>query len=142
MKYVRLISRALAFVLLLGPMSALAQSSGTTTADLRGRIVDDKALALPGVTVTATNKETGQTRSTVSKIDGDFVIALLPPGLYEVRAELSLYAPVQYDNVRLSLGSTATLDFTLRPAETATAVVTVTAETPLIDPGKTDLSAT
>ncbi|MBL8115558.1 MAG: TonB-dependent receptor [Acidobacteria bacterium] len=125
---------------LVNGVCALAQSSGTTTADLKGRVTDDKALPLPGVTVTATNKQTGAMRSTVTKIDGDYAINLLPPGVYTVKAELSLFTPAQYDGVRLSLGATTPLDFSMSAAAGATAAVEVTAETPLIDPNKTDLS--
>jgi hypothetical protein len=41
-----------------------AQSTGTTTGDLKGRVVDDKGGPLPGVTVTATNRETARINNT------------------------------------------------------------------------------
>lgn len=130
----------LAFCFLHSP--AWAQSSGTTTGDLKGRVFDDKQQPVPGATVTATNKETGVSRSTVSKLGGEYVIPLLSPGVYRVTAEVALYNPATFDNVRLSLGSTATVDFTLVVTQTATAAVEVTAEVPLIDTSSTDISST
>lgn len=122
--------------------SLWAQSSGTTTGDLKGRVVDDKQQPVPGATVTALNKETGGMRSAVTRLGGEYVIPLLPPGLYQVTAEVALYTPATFDNVRLSLGSTSTVDFTLVITQSATAAVEVTAEAPLIDTSKTDISTT
>lgn len=119
----------------------LAQTSGTTTGDIRGVVKDDGGLVLPGVLVTATNSQTGLSRTHVTDQNGEFVVPLLSPGLYTVQAELSLFAPVVAENVRVALGGAASLSLTLRPAQSAEAAVTVTAESPLIDPTKTDLAA-
>ena len=40
-------------------------------------------------TVTATNKNTGMARSSVSNDEGYYAILLLPPGIYNVAAEAS-----------------------------------------------------
>jgi hypothetical protein len=136
----RLLPVLVAALLALAPAPAFAQSSGTTTADLKGRITDSTGQALPGVTVTATNRETGVSRAAVSRVDGDYTIVLLPPGLYTVKAEVSLFTPAQKDNVRLTLGSTSQVDLQMSISQTATAAVEVTAESPLIDTSKTDLS--
>ncbi|KAA0254123.1 MAG: TonB-dependent receptor [Acidobacteria bacterium] len=118
-----------------------AQTTGTTTGDIRGRVRDDAGLPLPGVLVTATNRETGLSRTHVTDADGGFVVPLLSPGTYSVQAELSLFAPSLAENVRVVLGTATAVDFTLRPAQAAEAAVTVTAESPLIDTTKTDLAA-
>lgn len=118
-----------------------AQTTGTTTGDVRGRVRDDAGLPLPGVIITATNRETGLTRTHVTGADGDFVVPLLSPGMYSVQAELSLFGPALAENVRVVLGTATTIDFTLRPAQATEAAVTVTAESPLIDTTKTDLAA-
>jgi len=83
--------RILAFVCavtcLLAARGLRAQSTGTTTADLKGRIVDDKALPLPGVTVTAVNRDTGQARTTVSRADGDAEVQRQPRDAVRVTPE-------------------------------------------------------
>ncbi|MEO6327047.1 MAG: TonB-dependent receptor [Thermoanaerobaculia bacterium] len=136
------IASSLALCLLVSAPRARGQSSGTTTGDLKGRVVDDKSIALPGVTVSATNRDTGLARQTVSKLDGEYVIPLLTPGIYLVKAEVSLFNPAQFENVRVTLGTTTNLDIPLATAQSTTAIIEVTAETGLIDSGKTDLSAT
>lgn len=133
---------ALVLALALAPAASFAQSTGTTTGDIRGRILDDKGLPLPGVSVSATNRDTGATRSSVAAVDGDYGLVLLPPGAYTVKAELSGFTPAVLENVRVSLGATTLLDIPLRLAQTASAAVEVTADTPLLDPTKTDVSST
>jgi hypothetical protein len=59
LKYLAL---AMAMALFLVP-TVFAQGSGTS---LGGRVVDDQGAAIPGVTVTATNADTGFQRVTVT----------------------------------------------------------------------------
>ena len=54
---------------LAAPSLALAQSQATT-AEINGRVVDTQEGVLPGVTVTATNPETGYTRTAVTNEEG------------------------------------------------------------------------
>ncbi|MEO6487787.1 MAG: carboxypeptidase-like regulatory domain-containing protein, partial [Thermoanaerobaculia bacterium] len=61
----------------------------TPTGQISGLVVDDSGSALPGVTVTARNAGTGQSRTTVSNMEGQYVLPLLPSGTYEVTAELA-----------------------------------------------------
>src|SRR5687767_15408747 len=91
MKLVRKMSWSLLAVLLAAaalPPQALAQSQATT-AEINGRVADAQGGVLPGVTVTATNPETGYSRTAVTNEEGVFVLPLLPPGTYEVTMELS-----------------------------------------------------
>ena len=44
---------------------------------------------LPGVTITVLNVRTGQTRTAVSGVSGEFIFPGLQPGEYQVDAELS-----------------------------------------------------
>src|SRR5687768_13864553 len=65
---------------------ALAQSTGGS---LLGTITDDQGGVLPGVTVSARNTETGLTRTTVTGADGQYQLLALPPGRYDLSAELA-----------------------------------------------------
>ena len=127
--------------LLLCASGLLAQATGTTSGDVRGRVMDQQGAALPGVVVTATNQDTGLARNDTSQADGSFTIRLLPPGLYRVSSEISGFQPVQLDGIRVTIGSTANFDLTLRLAGVAEAV-TVRAGADLIDPSSTELSKT
>jgi hypothetical protein len=135
--HARLLIVAVSFVLS-GVLPAAGQSRATT-ADVEGTIVDSSNAVLPGVTVTTTNRETNLTRSTVTDGDGRYAIPALPPGVYDVRAELGSFAPETRENVTLALGTTVTLDFTLGIAGQAEKV-TVTGEAPLVDTQDTSVS--
>ncbi len=80
---------------LASPSVTIAQS---TEATLRGK-------APPNVEVTARNAATGTTRRTRSGADGNYTLAGLPPGTYNVNA-----GPGTETVVTLSVASTATLD--------------------------------
>ena len=77
-----------ASVVLASPVPAAAQSQATT-AEINGRVVDAQGGALPGVSVTAKNPETGYTRTVVTNGEGIFLLPLLPPGTYDVTMELA-----------------------------------------------------
>jgi outer membrane receptor protein involved in Fe transport len=119
---------AVALLALLLPMSLFAQTSGAV---LTGKIVDETAGALPGVTVTATNNATGVSRSSVSGFDGSYRTPTLLPGRYTVTAELSGFATVTARNVELNVATTRSIDFTLKPASMQESI-TVTADAPLV----------
>jgi hypothetical protein len=131
----------LAGPLLLTATGLLAQATGTTTADLRGLVVDEAGSPLPGASITATNQDNGFSRQATSDAAGSFTIRLLPPGLYRVSASLPGLRAADAPNVRLSVGATTTLELRLEPSKVAESVL-VTAKTALIDRSSTELSKT
>src|SRR5204863_1853175 len=98
---------------------------------LAGRVVDAQGGAVPGVTVTATNTQTGFTRTTVTGTDGAYRFLSLPIGVYKVTAELSGFATVTTENVELKVATERELNIALKQAAAAEAI-TVTAEAPLV----------
>jgi hypothetical protein len=64
--------------------SAWAQA----TAELNGRVTDESGAVLPGVSVTATQIDTGFSRTVVTDGSGTYVMPNLPTGPY--RLEISL----------------------------------------------------
>ena len=73
----RLVLFVMAMLLVAGTATAQNASS-----ELRGEVVDDQGLALPGVTVVATNQDNGQFRETVANVDGSFFFPVMNPGTY------------------------------------------------------------
>ena len=71
--------------LLVSAASAFAQQ-GTT--EIRGKVVDAQAAAVPGAMVVVKNQNTGMFRETVSAADGTYFVGGIVPGTYEVTAEL------------------------------------------------------
>ena len=124
--------RFIAFVIVLSCAAcagtALAQTGGT----LQGSVLDDQGLALPGATVTLTNTETGWTRALVTDADGRYRAPALPPGVYEIKAELSGFAVAVRNRVPLTLGQELTVNMDLKVA-TLAETITVTGEAPLVE---------
>ena len=122
----------------LAPRSTEAQTRATS-ADLTGVVLDESRAVLPGVTVTATNAETNLVRSVVTDAIGRFSIPALPPGIYDVKAELGGFATQSRQGMVLQLGTSVTVDFTLRIAGTREEI-TVTGAAALIDTQQTAVS--
>ena len=59
------------------------------TAQMNGRVTDGSGGVLPGVTVTATQTDTGATRTVVTDDSGAYVLPNLPTGPYRLEAMLS-----------------------------------------------------
>ena len=110
-------------------------SAQTITASLQGRTYDKSGAMITKAKVTATNTDTGLSRSTVSGDTGDYQIAALPVGNYKVVVEAPGFQ-AQTRAVELTVGDTASLDFTLVPGQVEQQV-TVTTEAPLVETTRT-----
>ena len=100
---------------------------------LTGRVVDQQNAPAPGVTVTATNIQTGEVRSFVTDANGQYFAQDLNPGRYNVRFELSGFATIERADISVVLGRTFELNADLRVGGLSE-VVQVTGETtPLVD---------
>jgi outer membrane receptor protein involved in Fe transport len=118
---------ALALALAFAP-SASAQTAGS---NLAGRVQDKDGGPLPGVTITATNTETGIDRSGTSGPDGTFLLPSVPIGTYTVRAELDGFAPVTVEAVKLNVAVQRNLEITMGSSSVQEAI-TVIDEAPLV----------
>jgi hypothetical protein len=119
------------------PIGLFAQGR-LTAADIEGTVLDQTGAVLPGVSVTATNTATNQSRTAVTDKGGHYYIGALQAGVYTISAELSGFAPQKRNDVRLVIGQLADLQFTLR-AGAAEAIV-VSARAPVVDTTETSVS--
>jgi len=103
-----------------------------TNGALTGKVTDEQGLALPGVSVTATNQATGFLRSAQSDASGVYTINGLPFGQYDVKANLSGFSAQMAKAVAVNVSATTTVEFKMTVA-TKTEEVTVVAEAPLVD---------
>ncbi len=94
---------------------------------------------MPGATITAINTSTRLTRSVTSDELGNYRIALLPPGEYDVSAELRGFQR-QTTKAHLEIGQVFSLNFSLPVGELAQEVV-VEAGAALIEPTRTEVSS-
>src|SRR5258706_15881142 len=100
-------TRAIVTLLVLGTaLPALAQSQAIN-GSIQGTVTDSSGAALPGVSVTITNTDTGAPRVVVSGSDGEYRAPLLPLGKYDVAAELSGFKKFEQKGITLSAGQTA-----------------------------------
>src|SRR5205823_4312788 len=102
------------------------------TASIFGRVEDSSVAAVPGAAVTATNLETGATRTATTGEAGTYRVLSLPVGRYEVRGELPGFKAALQTGVNLAVGEEAVVNLKLEvgaPQE----LVTVTGEAPLVN---------
>jgi hypothetical protein len=124
---VRLAATGLAIVLLTCG-SALAQA----TAELGGVVRDESGAVLPGVTVTATQTDTGFTRTVVTDGNGSYVMPNLPTGPYQLEVSLPGFRTYLQTGIVLQVGATPTINATLAVGSLEE-TVSVEAAAPLVD---------
>jgi citrate lyase gamma subunit len=130
--YARISALLVAFTLAVTALVTAQERFGNIT----GKITDQTGAVLPGVTVTVTNNETQRSTVVVSDANGTFYASALEPGRYTVKFELSGFVTQEAPSVILLLGTTATVDSSLRVGG-VTETVQVLAGTPLIDVAST-----
>lgn len=109
---------------------------GGTTGKIAGIIKDkDTGERLPGVAVMIE----GTTLGGAANEEGEYFILNVIPGVYKLRATLIGYAPMEIENVSVSLDLTTTIDLELVSEAVEVRGVTVTAERPIFEP---DLTST
>ena len=102
----------------------------TTNATLGGTVSDPSRALIPGVTVTATNTQTGIVTTVITNETGAYQFASLQTGSYKVTAELPGFQTQAYNDVALGVGQQVRLNFTLQVGTQAQTVeVSVAADT-------------
>jgi hypothetical protein len=114
-------------------------SQGETTSAIIGQVSDASGAALPGATVTVTNKEMGLKRSATTDDSGRFNFPQLKPGTYTVTVEAEGFEPQQNDAVYSALGQKQTVNFTLKIAQSKQ-TVEISSEAPILNPENANMS--
>src|SRR5579859_724941 len=109
------------------PLPARAQVS----ASISGASRDSSGAAMPGVTLTAKNVETGLVRRVMTDEQGRYDLVSLPVGRYEVTAEKTGFRTEVRGAVTLAVGQEAMVDWTLQLGEVKQHI-TVTGEAPVL----------
>ena len=109
-------------------LGGTAFGQGVQTGTLVGSVTSNDGAALPGVTVTVTSPALQGERSTVSAVNGDFVLRGLPPGQYRVVFTLEGMKSVERQ-LQVGLGTTARADAVMEVAAAEETIV-VTGEAP------------
>ncbi len=130
----------LALLLLSTTGAVVAQTvSGSITGQVRERTSGD---ALPGVTVTVRSDAlVSGYRVAVTDEGGNYRFPSLPPGVYSVETDLSGFAPMRQEDIRVSIGQTITVDLAIGMAQLAEEI-TVLADAPRVDVTSSAVSST
>ena len=109
----------LAVGLALLPTTALGQS--LTSGGVTGTITDPSGAAVPNVSVTLKNNDTGATQTTATNNTGAYRFALLNPGNYAISTNAQGFQAAK-QNVTVAIGQSSNVDLKLQVASAATTV--------------------
>ncbi|HEY2962900.1 MAG TPA: carboxypeptidase regulatory-like domain-containing protein, partial [Pyrinomonadaceae bacterium] len=102
------------FLLLLGLASVSVVRAQSPTATLTGTVTDENDAVVPGVNIAVISIAQGFQRSAVTNGDGAFVVPLLPPGNYTVKAEREGFTTAEARDVILNVNDRVALKMQLK----------------------------
>ena len=134
--------RGLRFVLFLGiASSGIVVFGQGTNGSLTGLVSDPAGASVSGASVTLTNVDTNYPQSVTTDNTGVYLFKLVPPGNYALRIAAPGFAPYVQTGIVINANANATQNVALK-VSTANAVVTVTANTELINTTTSELGIT
>ncbi|MQA28989.1 MAG: HAMP domain-containing protein [Luteitalea sp.] len=107
---------ALPLVAVLSALPAPNAAAQSLDAAIVGKVTDETGAVLPGVRMTAIDAATQIHRSVTTDPDGRYTLLALPASTYDIRAELSGFAPNTRRAQTLHVGTTLAIDVVLRLA--------------------------
>lgn len=110
------------------------------TGEIEGAVADDSGGALPGVTVTATNEETGRSRTAISNAEGFYDLKAIASGTYTVSASLDGFQTTLKPGIKVFTGQVVTVDLSLQVGQ-VTESITVTGESPIVETARSSAAA-
>jgi hypothetical protein len=110
---------------------AYAHAAQQTTGTISGRILDAQGAAMPGVTVTGRDAQTGFVRTDASDGEGLYRLSALPVGTYDVTAELQGFSTFDRKGVVVNVSQTTDLNIELKLGGITESII-VGAESPLV----------
>ncbi len=125
--------------LALAAATPVAAQSGSGVAAIEGTVSDPDNAAIAGALVFIVNVGTGYERVVFSDAHGRYFASAMPVGTYVVDASAAGFARVEREAVRLTVGVTETINFTLKVAAFSE-TVTVSAASPRLDKDETATS--
>ena len=129
LRFIALVEVIVFLGLLASPAPAAAQTQGA----IIGIVTDTSGAVLPGVTVVVTGPALQVPQlEAVTNERGEYRISPLPPGAFSITFELAGFQTVKRENLRLTLGFTATVDQAMGLG-TVQETVTVSGQSPLVD---------
>jgi hypothetical protein len=118
-------------IVLLGVVAAISIATAqTANVTVMGMVTDQTGAAIPGVSITATNTQTGAVKNVMTGEDGSYTILNIAPGFYTIQAERQGFSTDIQRNYQLLVGTTVTINFSMKPSSVnQTVEVSATANT-------------
>src|SRR3954454_3591708 len=133
MKLLRLVCAMSALILAFrGDVRAQAVSGS-----LLGTVSDSTGALVANAKVTATEANTGLSRTAETNASGNYTFPNLPPGTYDVIVEEAGFKRETRSGVGVLVNTTARVDVTLQPGNISE-TITVTSETPMLQTDRSD----
>lgn len=136
----RALALGAAMIMAAGALPALAQQT-VTSAALGGRVEDANGAALPGVVVTTTNTQTGQSKTSTTDGEGRYRFSYLPVGIYELKVEKAGFT-ILTKSMTLTVGQALDLPLSLMVAGVAEDVQVSSADAPAVETARTQVAET
>lgn len=93
------------------------------TATLKGTVTDPTGAVIPNATVTVKDTSRGITRTATSNNEGIFLIPLLPPGIFELRATANGFKTQVANGLELRVGDVSVFDLRMDVGQVAEEMV-------------------
>jgi hypothetical protein len=122
-------------ITLVGALAVLLATTAwaqLSTAQLSGRVTDESGAVLPGVTVTATQTDTGLMRTVTTDENGAYVLPNLPTGPYRLEAMLQGFRTYSQTGIVLQVAATPAINVVMAIGSLEE-TVSVEASAPLVD---------
>jgi len=100
------------FVFVIGVSTAFSQAS-SSTAELRGQVIDSAGAALPNATVTVTDISKGTSRTVNTDDTGNYVFLNLAPSSYDLKVEGAAGFAPSSRRIELTVGQQANIPIQL-----------------------------
>ena len=114
-------------------------SAQVANAVVTGIVTDAQGGVLPGVTITVTNAESGVVRTIVTATEGRYRLGGVPPGHYNLKAELPGFANVEVKDITLTIGLEYAKDVTMG-LQGLQESVTVTGASPVVETTRSEVA--
>jgi hypothetical protein len=115
-----------------GFLAAVAAFAQSPTGEIAGVVRDSSGAVVPNAVITITSQNTAERKSATTNEAGEFVVPLLPVGIYTLRAEVPGFRTAERRDISLSALQNLRVDFALEVGD-ASQTVDVTAEAPQVD---------
>lgn len=110
------------------------------TATVVGTVTDSSGAVIPGATVTLKDQSTGAVAIRKTNASGNYEFTFISPGTYSVSVTNKGFKEAKQTAIAVQVNTTRRVDMSLQPGS-ATEVVTVTGQTPMLQTDRADVTA-